>query len=76
MVWFSYISQVMAVISLGCYEGGITKGQARNSYLDFFESAVVIGGIIALIILIITIIDKPAALVGRAFMVGSSFTYK
>ena len=42
----------------------------RHSYLDFFEASVIIGGIIALILMIITVLDKPEALVGRVFIVS------
>ena len=60
----------MAVISLGCYEGAIDLGELRHSYRDFFESAVVIGGIISLFILVISLIDKPESIVGRTFLVN------
>jgi len=70
MTIICFIAVIFAVISLGCYEGGIDKegSQGRTSYHDFFESAVVIGGLISLIFLILTAIDKPKALAGRAYI--------
>ena len=60
----------MAVISLGCYEGGMSLGAKRHSYLDFFESAVVIGGVVSLIMLFITALEKPKQLLGRVYVVS------
>jgi len=68
MTIIAFVAVVMAIISLGCYEGGIAQGAKRHSYLDFFEASVVIGGVIALILMIVTILDKPEQLVGRVFI--------
>jgi len=65
MTIISILTLIMGIIALGCYEG---SNPMRHAYQDFYEAAVIIGIVFALVVLIIVLLDKPEAMVGRVYL--------